>query len=292
MGRKSAMQEHRSEQPRAGREVPTKFYVPRSDVIKFFLVRPRLYGELAYRVKRRLFGSSAHERLALEETREAAIEWCREVAVSTEAAFARVLAPAARPAIDELYPDVLAAARAAEARCPVPMGGGAHMDLLYWLAEGLQATRVVETGVAYGWSSLALLLSIRRRAGALLISSDMPYPGRNNDRFVGCVVPPSLRAHWRVISKSDRAALPRALRELDAPIDLCHYDSDKTYEGRLWAYGLLWSALRPGGLLVSDDVHNNMGFRDFAERAEVEPIVVEFNGKYVGILVRGAGASA
>ncbi len=52
---------------------------------------------------------------------------------------------------------------------------------------------------------------------------------------------------------ADREGLPRALREA-APVDLAHYDSDKSPQGRAFAYAAIWQALREGGILVSDDV--------------------------------------
>ena len=71
--------------------------------------------------------------------------------------------------------------------------------------------------------------------------------------------------------------------------DLCHYDSDKSYVGRMWAYGLLWEALEPGGFFVSDDIGDNDAFRVFAGSVAAEPIVVEpgsydTGAKYVGVL--------
>jgi len=113
----------------------------------------------------------------------------------------------------------------------------------------------------------------------------MPYPNLDNDSYVGCVVPAELRSHWRILRCADREGLPRAMRELGS-LDLCHYDSDKSYEGRMWAHPLLWKALRRGGYLVSDDINDNVGFRDFALQVGVEPIIVEYEGKYIGILQR------
>ena len=165
------------------------------------------------------------------------------------------------------------------------MGGSANLNLIYWLCEYREARHVIETGVAYGWSSLALLLSLRNRRESRLVSTDMPYPGRNNDQYVGCVVPASLRSNWHVIRRPDRRALPKALEELST-IDMCHYDSDKSYEGRMWAYSLLWKALKKGGLLISDDIGDNVAFRDFADTVAVDPTVVVFENKYSGVLIK------
>ena len=165
------------------------------------------------------------------------------------------------------------------------MGGPGDIALLYHLAEHLQAQRVIETGVAYGWSSLALLLSLQNRPAARLISTDRPYIKRNNDHYVGCVVSTNLRNQWQLINNSDRRALPEAIQAL-APLDLCHYDSDKSYKGRLWAYPLLWTAIRPGGIFVSDDIGDNLAFRDFCDHIQREPIIIQHGDDYIGLLVK------
>ena len=67
---------------------------------------------------------------------------------------------------------------------------------------------------------------------------------------------------------------------------MCHYDSDKSYSGRMWTYPRLWHALRPEGLFISDDIGDNMGFADFARSVAIEPIVVRSGEKYVGILIK------
>ena len=67
---------------------------------------------------------------------------------------------------------------------------------------------------------------------------------------------------------------------------MCHYDSDKSYDGRMWAYPILWRALRPGGIFISDDISDNLAFRDFAAQISATPTVVKFDNKYVGILLK------
>ncbi|MFV0281806.1 MAG: hypothetical protein ACK5JM_13735, partial [Rhodoblastus sp.] len=74
------------------------------------------------------------------------------------------------------------------------------------------ARRMVETGVAYGWSSLALLAASEDRPDSRLVSVDMPYPKMNNEAFVGIVVPERFHARWKLVRKPDRNGL-RALRD-------------------------------------------------------------------------------
>jgi len=113
----------------------------------------------------------------------------------------------------------------------------------------------------------------------------MPYPMLDNDAYVGCVVPADLRSQWEIVRRADREGLPRALRRLGG-IDMCHYDSDKSYRGRMWAYPLLWESLRSGGFLLSDDVSDNIAFRDFVAAAGVDPVIIAFEGKHIGIVRR------
>ena len=89
--------------------------------------------------------------------------------------------------------------------------------------------------------------------------------------------------------RPDRDALPRVLREL-GEIDLAHYDSDKSSRGRAFAYELLWSSLRPGGMLMSDDIGDNFAFRDFAQKVSRTPWVLpklnRVGTDYAGVLIK------
>lgn len=262
----------------------------------WYLRRPRLYPEF-FEVARFQLMRPLHARAEREAQR-----WCEARAVDTHTALAALAGQPDPAPVRRLFERVFAEAdrvgRAAEAELnrvpPFVPAGAANLDLLYWLAERVGARNVIETGVAYGWSSLAFLLSLSRRAPALLISTDLPFPGKD-DAYVGCVVPAELRINWRLIRRPDREALPLALRELPA-IDMCHYDSDKSYRGRMWAYPRLWRALRPGGCFVSDDIGDNFAFRDFFASVRAEYTVVRTVGKkktkYVGVAVKPARASA
>lgn len=257
-------------------------------IFTFFLARPQYYPELARRVRKRV--GSALLPKPMGRSRRVAEQWAAERAISVDQALARLGIGQATP-LSELFPEVIRGAEQRARECPVQMGGGGGVDLLFHIARQLKAERVIETGVAYGFSSLALLLALRESQGRLF-SVDMPYPGRGNERYVGCAVPADLRASWTLLRYPDSIGLPRALAQLGGPLDFCHYDSDKSYEGRAWAYPLIWAALRPGGILMSDDIDDNTGFRDYAAELGVEPMVVMTPGgggagrRHVGILIK------
>ncbi|NUM88413.1 MAG: class I SAM-dependent methyltransferase [Bdellovibrionales bacterium] len=250
----------------------------------WYMGRPALWPQLGRAAGNLLF----HGREP--DTSSEALAWCGKHAVSTKDALSRILGEQPRETAEALHPEDFARARAIESACPVVMGGPGDLDLLYYFVKESGAMRAVETGVAYGWSSLTILLAMEGREGARLVSTDMPYVQASNDAFVGCVVHrPELRRMWRLIRLPDRDALPRALRDLET-IDLCHYDSDKSYRGRMWAYPLLWSRLRPGGIFLTDDIQDNLAFRDFSHAVGAAPLVVrvsnERHTKYVGVLQR------
>ena len=91
----------------------------------------------------------------------------------------------------------------------------------------------------------------------------MPYPKMDNEDYVGIVIPSFLKEYWHLIRKPDRKGIISGLKMFDQPIDLCHYDSDKSYYGRSYAYPLLWNSLKEGGIFISDDIQDNFAFKDF-----------------------------
>lgn len=175
-------------------------------------------------------------------------------------------------------------AKELEKKSPIEMGGPGDIDLIYAAVLLSGAKSIIETGIGYGWSSLAILAALENEKCSKLISVDMPYPKLNNEASVGIIVPNRLRDNWIIIRKPDRKGLLDAINLSLAKIDLCHYDSDKSWWGRDFAFPLLWDALRPGGLFISDDIQDNMYFARFSEKKGTPMAVVEFDGKFIGLL--------
>jgi predicted O-methyltransferase YrrM len=212
--------------------------------------------------------------------------WASDRAVSLTDALKAVGLGDAATTTPRIPEEIVTQAMQRMAQVPIKMGGPGDINLLYAATKLLGARRVIETGVAYGWSSLAILAALDGQDGGHLTSVDMPYPAMNNEPWIGVVVPDSLRKNWNIICEPDRSGLEKAIAGFGGIIDLCHYDSDKSYRGRRYAYPRLWAALAPGGIFISDDIQDNMAFAEFVEMRHLPYAVTEFEGKFVGLTRR------
>ena len=83
----------------------------------------------------------------------------------------------------------------------------------------------------------------------------------------------------------DRLILKNIFK-IHGKFDVCHYDSDKTYYGRIWSYELIFKNLRYNGLLVSDDINDNEAFIDFAKIKKKKVYVIKGIKNYVGVIIK------
>ena len=129
----------------------------------------------------------------------------------------------------------------------------------------LRPKRIVETGVARGITSRFLLAALERNEDGHLWSIDLPHPDTLLNDQIGAAVPERLRDRWTLSLGSSTALLPRLLDEL-GEIDLFVHDSLHTTRNVDFELTAAWEALRPGGAILVDDIHWNLGFQAFRER--------------------------
>jgi len=214
-------------------------------------------------------------------------ELCEKLAVSEKDGFHKMFPDKDYVEISQIHSSAVREAEETIRLKDFNWGGQGNMSLNYNLAEAAKARNILETGVAYGWSSLSFLLSLENRNVGLLVSVDMPFFGVEDEAEVGCAVPEKLKSRWSLISLPDKDGLPKVFKQMPS-IDICHYDSDKSYYGKKWAFPKIWKHLKKDGLLISDDISDNMAFFEFAESVSSRPIVIKtFDTqveKFVGIL--------
>ncbi|MBT8253685.1 MAG: class I SAM-dependent methyltransferase [Bacteroidia bacterium] len=209
------------------------------------------------------------------------VSWCKSQAISTHE-FLKALG-IKKHQIKSDYPSYYEYARSKELDCPFDMDKGVAPDILYSLIKELRPKFIIETGVAYGWSSLAILLGINKNHKAHLWSIDMPYPNLGNESYVGCILPDDLHDKWTLIRKPDISGLPIALNECGL-IDFFHYDSDVSYDGKMNAARMVWLNLRMGGYIMSANIQNNHAFKDFCDSVKRDPLIVKTGSNYIGLI--------
>jgi predicted O-methyltransferase YrrM len=143
----------------------------------------------------------------------------------------------------------------------------------YSVVRALQANQVVETGVCYGVTSSYVLTALDTNGGGVLHSIDLPPLGKDGDRFVGWFIPSELRSHWNLHRGVSRRLLPPLLARV-GPLDLFIHDSLHTYRNMRDEFALAWRALRPGGVLISDDIEGNAAFLELSQQPDVAQSVV------------------
>ena len=178
-----------------------------------------------------------------------------------------------------LYPELAAAARNAtspEADEAARRLEGASPSsreakkLLYLAVRALKPELVVETGPFNGAASAFLLQALEDNGTGRLLSFDLPDaadalsvplpPGCDP----GWLVPDRLRHRFELVLGDVRSTL-RPRLDAERPVDLFFHDSLHTARQMLFEYRVAWRSLRPGGVLISDDVSWNRAFWAFTK---------------------------
>jgi len=245
-------------------------------IVIWYLLRPKFYPHFFHLIKRQFL--SNHD---TAEIRNKAHQWATENTIPYIDALKKLNL---KGDVVGLHSDLIKEGHKLAIKSSTKMGGSGHIHLLYDCVRLLKPQKVIETGVAYGWSTLAILKALSETSTGKLYSVDMPYPRKNNEKDVGIVVPQYLRKNWFLFRKPDRPGIIDAVNTASGEIDLCHYDSDKSWWGRHYAYPILWKSLKSKGLFISDDIQDNLYFSEFVKNKSLKYAVVEFEGKFIGLI--------
>lgn len=164
---------------------------------------------------------------------------------------------------------------------------------LYGLVREFKPTILVETGVCNGVSTAVILAALERNHTGSLYSIDLPeytdtyyeegafWEGKKGavvpkGNLPGWLIPDQYRPRWHLILGPTREKLPILLDRL-GQIDFFLHDSEHSYECMTFEYQMAWSYLKPGGLLVSDDISWNASFDDFARLHSREINIIDRN---------------
>ena len=110
-----------------------------------------------------------------KDTSIEAKKWAKSNANQTTEEFCRSIDS---PLYDEIKTEIKSIEEYAKnklSKLSVSLGGGGNYKLLYFLIRKTKPLIVVETGVAAGWTSLAILRALNKNRKGFLYSSDFPY---------------------------------------------------------------------------------------------------------------------
>jgi predicted O-methyltransferase YrrM len=159
---------------------------------------------------------------------------------------------------------------------------------LYAILRTVRPKVAVETGVANGFSTAFSLLALQANGEGHLYSVDLPreagrdyepgtfYEGEGRAGIPsgsepGWLIPPALKERWTLILGRSQEELPQLLERLGT-VDTFMHDSEHSFDCMWFEFNAAWPALRPGGVLVSDDVNSTEAFGRFAAQEEREPV--------------------
>jgi predicted O-methyltransferase YrrM len=140
--------------------------------------------------------------------------------------------------------------------------------LCYLLCRHVRPRRIVETGVAYGVTSTYILQALADNGCGELNSIDLPPLARDAESYVGYFVPQELRDRWKLHLGPAKRLLPGVLRYAGT-IDLFVHDSLHTYSHMKWEFETVLRSLRPGGVIISDDIEGNRAFEEITRHPSV-----------------------
>ena len=187
--------------------------------------------------------------------------------------------------------------RGREHQAAVAESGGGHSLGAIGYAEGVYLYAVlrevrprvaVETGVANGFSTAFSLLALQANEDGHLHSVDLPREvGRDYEPGTfhegegragippgsepGWLIPRELKERWTLILGRTQEELPPLLERLGT-IDSFMHDSEHSFDCMWFEFNAAWPRLRPGGLLLSDDVNSTEAFARFAVQEDRKPV--------------------
>ncbi|HVJ07399.1 MAG TPA: class I SAM-dependent methyltransferase [Acidisarcina sp.] len=204
--------------------------------------------------------------------------------------IAKILAEKDLAAIEKAVSERIAEASAEDSFNRNHNGDFALARSIYVICRLRMPDVVLETGVANGVSSAFALQALAVNRKGRLFSIDFPPLGKEADQHVGALVPQHLRGRWKLYLGPTKRVLPDILASI-GELDVFIHDSLHTFRNMTFEFESVWPRLRPGGILLSDDVGMNDAFADFAATAKpLMPTFIQEENKdaQFGIMVKAA----
>jgi len=143
-----------------------------------------------------------------------------------------------------------------------------------------QPKLLVETGVANGVSTQIILIGSKMYNGFLHSFDIDPMTEEVGRKY--------LNWKFHVLNKSKAwKDLLNKINRIGA-VDMWIHDSDHSFYWQYSEYNLAWKILRPGGVLLSDDIDTSEAWFKFCQKNKLKSCVILDNRKLIGFVVKNA----
>lgn len=141
---------------------------------------------------------------------------------------------------------------------------------LYILTRWLRPKVILETGIARGLSSFALLAAAETNQEGTVYSCDV-------DPRSGHLVTETLKHRWkrRIINAKDAEHSFREFLEEVGEVDFFFHDSNHREAWMIFEFAEVLKQISPGGILGSDDVDLNRAFLDVVPHASAVAVLLD-----------------
>ena len=164
------------------------------------------------------------------------------------------------------------------------LGGGGASELISFICLNIKPKCVVETGVAAGFSTFAVLDALAINNYGHLYSSDFPYFRISNaEKYIGVIVPQDLKKRWSLFIYGDKKNLNIINSKINE-INFFHYDSDKSFKGRSRALSQIEKKFNKNTWILIDDIQDNSHFMKYSNKAIYNWKVFNYKNKWIGLL--------
>jgi predicted O-methyltransferase YrrM len=157
---------------------------------------------------------------------------------------------------------------------------------LYVLCKLLKPDKIVETGVAYGLSSMYILQALHENKRGTLYSIDYAFSPWQSKQMIGAAIPDDLRKNWNFIFGPSSQELTKLLSSINN-IDVFFHDSFHSFKNMTFEFETTWPYIRRGGFLISDDISGNNAFHKFYSKLNVSSLILpqkSSHDSFLGIL--------
>ncbi|MBC8250014.1 MAG: class I SAM-dependent methyltransferase [Candidatus Nitrosopelagicus sp.] len=160
---------------------------------------------------------------------------------------------------------------------PYPIDYSINSDsrkFLYILCRILKPENVIETGVAYGLSSMYILKALEKNQFGTLHSIDSVFRPWQSEKMIGAIIPHDLRDRWDLVIGKTSDKLEEIFNQIQ-DVEIFIHDSLHTYKNMIFEFECAKNNLKNKGIIISDDVVENDAFFDFTNKKDLENYLIK-----------------